>query len=223
MNPFDTKWKIEKPTPNQQKVLIRSNSPLSSKASIFLSQFGPLVQLGSPDDEETPQYASLAPDQQLNSITYEEAMDLFQLPKELGHYKDEKVEVNNGRFGPYVKFGKKYVSLPKGVDPLSVEMDEALVYIKEKEKADAPIYMYKDLEVTKGKGRFGPFIKWNNMFINVNKKYDWDNLSDEDIVTLIEDKIQKEKDKIIHNWEDEGIRVEKARWGGIMLSKESKK
>ena len=65
----------------------------------------------------------------------------------------------------------------------------------------------------KAKGRFGPFIKWNNMFINVNKKYDWDNLSDEDIVTLIEGKIQKEKDKLIHNWEAEGIRVEKARWG----------
>ena len=140
-------------------------------------------------------------------------MDLFKLPKALGHYKDEEVEVNNGRFGPYVRFGEKFVSLPKGVDPLSVEMDEALIYIKEKEKADAPIYMYKDLEVTKGKGRFGPFIKWNNMFINVNKKYDWDNLSEEDIVTLIEEKIQKEIDKVIHNWEEAGVRVEKARWG----------
>jgi DNA topoisomerase-1 len=140
-------------------------------------------------------------------------MDLFKLPKTLGHYKEEEVEVNNGRFGPYVRFGKKFVSLPKGVDPLGVELDEAIIYIKEKEKADAPIYMYKDLEVTKGKGRFGPFIKWNSMFINVNKKYDWDNLSEEDIVTLIEEKIQKEKDKLIHAWEDEGIRVEKARWG----------
>ena len=180
---------------------------------VRLGKFGPLVQLGTPDDEEDSQFASLSPDQQLGSITFEEAMDLFKLPKALGHYKDEEVEVNNGRFGPYVKFGKKFVSLPKGVDPLSVEMDEALIYIKEKELADAPIYMYKDLEVTKGKGRFGPFIKWNGMFINVNKKYDWDNLSEEDIVTLVEEKIQKEIDKVIHNWEDEGVRVEKARWG----------
>jgi DNA topoisomerase-1 len=165
------------------------------------------------DDEEIPSFASLSPDQQLNSITYEEAMDLFKLPKALGHYKDDEVEVNNGRFGPYVRFGKKFVSLPKGVDPLSVELDEALIYIKEKELADAPIYMYQDIEVTKGKGRFGPFIKWNNLFINVNKKYDWDNLSEEDIVTLIDEKIQKEIDKVIHNWEDEGVRVEKARWG----------
>jgi DNA topoisomerase-1 len=183
------------------------------QVSVRLGKFGPMVQIGTPEEEEKPKYASLSPDQQLNSITFDEAMDLFKLPKALGHYKEDEVEVNNGRFGPYVRYGEKFVSLPKGVDPLSVELDEAIVYIKEKELADAPIYMYKDLEVTKGKGRFGPFIKWNNMFINVNKKYDWDNLSEEDIVTLIEEKIQKEIDKIIHNWEDEGIRVEKARWG----------
>ena len=183
------------------------------QVSVRLGKFGPMVQVGTVEDEEKPKFASLSPDQQLSSITFEEAMDLFKLPKALGHYKDDEVEVNNGRFGPYVRFGKKFVSLPKGVDPLSVELEEAIVYIKEKEKADAPIYMYQGLEVTKGKGRFGPFIKWNNMFINVNKKYDWDNLSEEDIVTLIEDKIQKEKDKLIHVWEEEGIRVEKARWG----------
>jgi DNA topoisomerase-1 len=183
------------------------------QVSVRLGKFGPMVQIGTVDDEEKPQFASLSPEQQLNTITYEEAMDLFKLPKALGHYKDDEVEVNIGRFGPYVRYGKKFVSLPQGVDPLGVELDEAIIYIKEKEKADAPIYMYQGLEVTKGKGRFGPFIKWNNMFINVNKKYDWDNLSEEDIVTLIEDKIQKEKDKLIHVWEEEGIRVEKARWG----------
>jgi DNA topoisomerase-1 len=180
---------------------------------VRLGKFGPMVQIGSPDDEDKPQYASLSPDQQLNSITYEEAMDLFQLPKNLGTYKGEEVEVNNGRFGPYVKFGDSFVSLPKGVDALSVELEDAIVLIKEKQEADAPIYTYKKLPVQKGKGRFGPFIKWNNMFINVNNKYDWDNLSDNDIVELIETKIQKEIDKVIHNWGDEGIRVEKARWG----------
>jgi DNA topoisomerase-1 len=96
---------------------------------------------------------------------------------------------------------------------LDVELEEAISYIKEKLDADAPIYTYKGLPVQKGKGRFDPFIKWNDMFINVNKKYDWDNLSDNDIVELIEDKIQKEIDKVVHNWEDAGIRIEKARWG----------
>ena len=69
------------------------------------------------------------------------------------------------------------------------------------------------MPVTKGIGRFGPYLKWNGLFINVNKKYDFDNLSDDNIVFLIQDKIQKEKDKIIQNWSEEGIRIEKARWG----------
>lgn len=183
------------------------------QVSVRLGKFGPMVQIGTVDDEEKPSFASLSPEQQLSNITYDEAMDLFQLPKTIGVYKNEDIEVNNGRFGPYVKFGKKFVSLPKGVNPLDVELDLAIELIQEKEKADAPIYVYQDLPVQKGKGRFGPFIKWNSMFINVNKKYDWDNLSEDDIVTLIEDKIQKEKDKLIHVWESEGIRVEKARWG----------
>ncbi len=183
------------------------------QVSVRLGKFGPMVQIGTVDEEEKPLFASLLPNQQLSSLTFEDAMDLFQLPKDLGIYEGEEIIVNNGRFGPYVKFGKKFVSLPKGVDALSVELDLAIELIKEKQKADAPIYMYQNLPVQKGKGRFGPFIKWNNMFINVNKKYDWDNLSDSDIVKLIEDKIQKEKDKLIHHWEAEGIRVEKARWG----------
>ncbi len=183
------------------------------QVSVRLGKFGPMVQIGTVDDEEKPSFASLSPEQQLSNITYDEAMDLFQLPKTIGVYKNEDIEVNNGRFGPYVKFGKKFVSLPKGVSPLDVELDLAIELIQEKEKADAPIYVYQDLPVQKGKGRFGPFIKWNSMFINVNKKYDWDNLSEDDIITLIEDKIQKEKDKLIHVWESEGIRVEKARWG----------
>ncbi|HKK11982.1 MAG TPA: type I DNA topoisomerase, partial [Flavobacteriaceae bacterium] len=183
------------------------------QVSVRLGKFGPMVQIGTFEDEEKPIFASLTLDQQINTITYEEAMSLFQLPKKLGTYQGEEVEANNGRFGPYVRFGKKFVSLPKGKDPLSVDLDEAIALIKEKQKADAPIYEYQGLPVVKGKGRFGPFIKWNKMFINVNKKYDWDNLSDNDIISLIEDKIQKEKDKLVHHWEEEGIRVEKARWG----------
>lgn len=193
---------------------ILGTDPKSGKqVSVRLGRFGPMVQLGSSDDEEKPQFASLSPDQQLATITFDEAMALFQLPKKIGTYKGEEVEVNNGRFGPYVKFGDKFISLPPGVEALSVELEDAIALIQEKEEADAPIYTYKNLPVQKGKGRFGPFIKWNNMFINVSKKYDWDNLSHSDIEALIEDKLQKELDKVVHNWEEEGIRVEKARWG----------
>tara|TARA_A100000171_G_C2105194_1_gene131925 strand:- start:274 stop:1212 length:939 start_codon:yes stop_codon:yes gene_type:complete len=192
--------------------------PESGKPLIVrMGKFGPMAQIGEadPDDEtaEKPKYASLRKGQFIESITLEEALDLFKLPRTVGLYKDKEIIAAIGRFGPYVKYEDNFVSLPKGVDPLDVELEEAISYIKEKLDADAPIYTYKGLPVQKGKGRFGPFIKWNNMFINVNKKYDWDNLSDNDIVELIEDKLQKEIDKVVHNWEDAGIRVEKARWG----------
>ncbi|MHC5353414.1 type I DNA topoisomerase [Myroides sp. LJL115] len=179
---------------------------------VRLGKFGPMAQIGDAEDENK-QFASLKPDQNIGTITLEDALTLFLLPKSLGQYKEEEVEVNNGRFGPYVRFGKVFISLSKGEDPLDVTYERALELIKEKEIADAPIATFDDLPVQKGVGRFGPYLKWNNIFINVNKKYDFDNLSAADINELIQDKIQKEIDKVIHNWEDEGIRVEKARWG----------
>ncbi len=185
---------------------------------VRLGKFGPMAQIGAPDDDEK-KFASLRPDQQLHLVTFDQVMDLFKLPKDLGTYEGEQVDVNNGRFGPYVRFGKMFVSLPKGIDPLDVDMSYAQELIEEKKKADAPVYIYEDLPVQKGTGRFGPFIKWNNMFINVNKKYDFDTLSDADIIELIETKKQKEIDKLIHNWEEEGIRLEKARWGRFNLLK----
>ena len=106
-----------------------------------------------------------------------------------------------------------FVSLNRDENPLSVSLERAIELIEEKRKADAPISEYENLPVQKGVGRFGPFIKWNNIFINVNRKYDFDNLSQDDIVELIEVKKQKEIDKVIQNWEEEGIRIEKARWG----------
>lgn len=111
--------------------------------SVRLGKYGAMVQIGSVEDEEKPQFAGLGPDQQLNTITFEEAMDLFKLPKDLGEYEEEPVTVNNGRFGPYVKFGKKFISLPKGRDPLDVELEEAIEYIKEKQKQMLPFIIMK--------------------------------------------------------------------------------
>ncbi|WKK65273.1 type I DNA topoisomerase [Lutimonas zeaxanthinifaciens] len=178
-----------------------------------LGRFGAMVQIGEATDEEKPKFASLQGEQTLGTITFEEAMDLFRLPKTLGQYEGEEVVVANGRFGPYVRFGKSFVSLAKDENPMSVSLDRAIELIEEKRHADAPIAEYENLPVQKGVGRFGPFIKWNGMFINVNRKYDFDNLSYSDIVELIEAKKQKEIEKVVHNWEEEGIRVEKARWG----------
>ena len=198
---------------------ILGKDPISGKTVLVrLGKFGPIAQIGAPDDEEK-KFASLRPDQQLHQVTFEDVMDLFKLPKDLGVYEGLAIQINNGRFGPYIKFDSKFISLPKGMDPLKVDLSTAKELIEEKRKADAPIYEYENLPVQKGTGRFGPFIKWNNMFINVNKKYDFDHLTDSDIIELIEAKKQKEIDKLIHHWEDEGIRLEKARWGRFNLIK----
>ena len=180
---------------------------------VRLGKFGPMAQIGDPDEEEKPIYASLGLNQQLENISFDEVMSLFEMPKTLGVFEDQEIVVNNGRFGPYLKHNEIFISLPKGMLPTEVDLETSITLIKEKQLADAPVYVFKELPVTKGVGRFGPFLKWSGMFINVNKKYDFDNLSNDDIVTLIEEKIQKEIDKVIHDWSDSGIRVEKARWG----------
>ena len=192
---------------------ILGNDPKTGKPLLVrLGRFGPMAQIGDAEDDEK-RFASLLPEQSITTITFEEALTLFDLPRKLGVYEGEEVEANVGRFGPYVKFGKKFISLDKGESAFEVDMDRAIELIKAKQLADAPIAHYEDLEVTKGVGRFGPFIKWNSLFINVNKKYDFDNLTKDDIVELIEAKKQKEIEKLIQEWPGEGIRIEKARWG----------
>ena len=185
-----------------------------------IGRFGPMIQIGDEQaDGEKPQFASLRTGQSINSITLEEALELFEFPKNLGVFEGEEVVVAQGRFGPYVKFKDMFVSIPKSEEIGTVDIERAIELIKAKLEADAPIAQYEGLPVQKGKGRFGPFIKWNEMFINVSKKYDFDNLTQEDIVELIETKKQKEIDKMIHNWVEEGISVQKARWGRFNIIK----
>lgn len=210
---------VEKNADRESGERILGIDPKSGKpVSVRLGKFGPMAQIGDAEDEEK-QFASLRQEQNIGNITLEEALNLFLLPKNLGEYKGEEVEVSNGRFGPYVRFGKQFISLPRGEDPLDVTMVRAQELIDEKAKADAPIAVYKDMDVQKGVGRFGPFLKWNGMFINVNKKYNFDNLSQSDVAELIEEKLQKDIDKVIHNWTAEGILVEKARWGKSVITK----
>ena len=205
------------------KRVLGSHPENDKEVSVRLGKFGPMVQIGTVDDEEKPKFASLPQDFQIESVTLDQALSLFELPRTLGEFQGETLEANNGRYGPYIKFGKKFVSIPAGKSPTSISLEDAIVIIEDKIKADAPIHVYENMNVQKGKGRFGPYIKWNNIFINVNKKYDWDNLSIDDIEELIEEKKQKEKDKVIHNWEEEGIKVEKGRWGKFYLIKSKKK
>ena len=222
---FHTNVNIVKDTAERQSgEKILGDDPVSGRVvKVRLGKFGPIAQIGTVEDEDKPIFASLTKEQQLDTITLDEALELFKFPKEIGNYKGEVVTVNNGRYGPYLKYSSKSISIPKEIDPHSVDIDSAIPLIDEKLKADEPIHIYNDLPVTKGKGRFGPFIKWSEIFINVNKTYDFDNLTIDNIEELIELKLKKEKEKLIAEWVDEGIKLEKGRWGRSVISMGKKK
>ena len=191
--------------------------------SVKLGKYGPIAQIGKVDEDEKPIFASLLPDQQISKISEAEALKLFELPVYVGDFEEEKVEANIGRYGPYVRFQKIFIPIPEGYNPFTITIEKSIELIKEKREAQKPIITYKDNDVTKGKGRFGPYLKWNNTFINVNKKYDFDNLTENDCIELIEDKIKKDKEKILMNWSSDGITIEKGRWGKIYIIKGKKK
>lgn len=186
-----------------------TGKPVSAR----MGRYGPMVQLGSSTDEEKPRFAKLKASQSIETISLEEALELLKLPYTLGEYNGMEVSVNIGRFGPYVKYGEQFVSIPRGEEISDVDLNRAIEIIEAKMKEDAPIAMYQDKPVTKGKGRFGPYIKWNDLFINVSKAYDFDNLSEADIKTLIEKKIEKEANRFIQQWPEEKIAIENGRWG----------
>lgn len=179
-----------------------------------MGRFGPMVQIGETGDEEDKaRFATLKSTQSIETISFEEAMDLFKLPLLLGTYNDLEVSVNIGRFGPYVKHGEQFISLPKGEEPLEVTLDRAIEVIEAKKTEDAPFAYYNELGITKGKGRFGPFIKWNGLFINIPRAYNFDTLTQQDCKELIEKKIEKESNRYIQQFEAEKINIENGRWG----------
>lgn len=178
-----------------------------------MGRYGPMVQVGAATDEEKPRFAKLKANQSIETISLEEAIELFKLPFSLGEYEGLEISVNMGRFGPYIKWGEQFISIPKGEDPSEVDMTRAMEIINAKKIEDAPIGFYDEKPITKGKGRFGPYIKWNDLFINVPRAYVFDALTQEDCNELIEKKIAKEANRYIRQWPEEKISLENGRWG----------
>lgn len=181
-----------------------------------MTRFGPVIQIGDRDEiekDEKPKFANLKPGQSIETISMEEAMELFQLPKTLGEMDGQEIIVNTGRYGPYVKLGELFVNIPRGKDPMTVTLEEAKELIQAKKDENAPFAFYKNQPVTKGKGRFGPFIKWNDLFVNVPARYKLETLTEAEAIELIESKVEKEANRYIKQWESEKISIENGRWG----------
>jgi len=178
-----------------------------------MGRYGPMVQIGAQTDEEKPRFAKLKSNQSIETINFEEALELFKLPLSLGEHDGLEVFVNIGRFGPYVKWGEQFISIPKGEEPLDVDLQRAIQIIAAKQVEDAPIGFYDSIPITKGKGRFGPFIKWNDLFINIPRAYDFELLTQKDCDELIQKKLEKEANRYIQQWPEEKISIENGRWG----------
>ena len=181
-----------------------------------MTRFGPVIQIGDREEVsegEKPRFANMKPGQSMETITFEEAMELFKLPRVVGIVEGEEVLVNTGRYGPYVKMGEMFVNLPRNLDPMTITLDEAKVLIDAKLDENAPIGQYQNLPITKGKGRFGPFIKWNNLFINIPVRFKLETINEVQAKELIEAKVEKEANRYIQNWPAEKISIENGRWG----------
>lgn len=169
----------------------KSGRPVSVK----IGRFGPLVQIGTPDDEEKPQFASLLKGQSMSSITLEEAMKLFDLPRTLGDYEDKTVAVGIGKFGPYIRHDGKYVSLPKEFSPLEVTLEEAeqLILAKREQESQRLIKGFtEDAELEVLNGRYGAYISYKKSNYKLPKGTDPTALTFEECMAII--KASDEKD-----------------------------
>jgi DNA topoisomerase-1 len=136
-----------------------SGKPVYAK----IGRFGTIIQIGSADDEEKPRFAQMRKGQSMETITLEEALELFKLPRTLGQFEKADVTIGTGRFGPYVLHNKKYVSLPKGADPMTITLDEAVKVIEDKRKAEVEKHLKtfaEDADMEVLNGRYGPYIAY---------------------------------------------------------------
>ncbi|MCC6202082.1 MAG: DNA topoisomerase I [Gammaproteobacteria bacterium] len=171
--------------------------PVSGKpVSVRMGRFGPYVAIGSPEDKEKPRFYGLKPGQRLDTLTLDEALDLTKLPRDLGDTEDGMaVSANIGRFGPYVKYGSKYVSLPKDDDPYTITLSRALQLIEEKRAADAAkqLRVFSGSDVRVLRGRFGPYVTDGKKNARIPKDRAPEDLTLEDCERLIAEAPEKAK------------------------------
>jgi DNA topoisomerase-1 len=180
-----------------------------------IGRFGPMVQIGEVSDEEKPRFASLRKDQSIATITYEEAMDLFKLPREVGEHEGEKVIIGVGRYGPYVKIGTTYASLQAEDDPLSIELPRALELMALKKSGNAirELGEYEGELLKIARGRFGPYVKFKSLYASIPKNEDLNAVTLERAIELIKAKQEVEAAQVIKTFDGTELQILKGRYG----------
>lgn len=169
--------------------ILGSDPKTGKQVSVKIGRFGPMVQIGTQDDEEKPTFASLQKNQSLTTITLEEALKLFDLPRSVGEYEGKDMQVAVGRFGPYIRHDGKFISLPRGLDPYAVTEEEAVQLIEEKRKKDSEktisIFGEGDEEIQVLNGRYGPYITYQKGNYKIPKGTDAATLTEEQCKEII--------------------------------------
>jgi DNA topoisomerase-1 len=193
---------------------VLGTDPKSGKpVSVRMGRYGPHVQIGTRDDEEKPSFAGLRQGQKMDSINLEEALKLFELPRPLGETEEgDEVSAGIGRFGPYVKYGRKYVSMPADEDPHTITLERALELIEEKKPR--VLGLSDDGEqMTIGAGRFGPYVQYGDKYVSIPKSEDPATLTAERAKELIAEKKIADAKRVLKKFEGSEIIVWKGRWG----------
>jgi DNA topoisomerase-1 len=189
----------------------------STGRSVFarLGRFGPMIQIGEVKDEEKPLFASLKKDQSIFTITLEEALNLFKLPRILGERDGEICSVGIGRYGPYVRLGSTYASLTPEDDPLEIDLRRAveLVDLKRIANATRELGEYKGGMIVQGRGRFGPFVKHGSVYANVPKAEDPATITLERAIELVEAKLAGARQNVLKEFEGSVVQVLDGRYG----------
>ncbi len=186
------------------------------KVIVRLGRYGPMAEIVSENENEASRYASLRKGQRLETITLDEALDLFKLPRNLGKHQDKEIVISIGRFGPYIKFGEEYISLSREEDPYTIELDR-VIEILDSPRLPRTIGSYEDSPVIVNKGRFGPYIKFKDGFFSLKKTDEPFEIELQRAIELIEDKRKADKEKIIKEFaENADIKVIMSRWGPVV-------
>ncbi|HQQ21361.1 MAG TPA: topoisomerase C-terminal repeat-containing protein, partial [Bacteroidales bacterium] len=201
--------------------LLGQDPKTSANVYAKLGKYGPMVQIGENSDDQKPVYARMKESQFIETITLEEALDLFKLPKTVGVYENENLVVGIGKFGPYVKYGDNFVSIPKNEDPNEVDFDRAIELVENKKKMDAEraprlLGEYNGHEVHVIIGRYGPYIKYDSQNITLEKGVIPSEVSLDDAIAWI--KNSKTKNVILAFKEDEKIKVMNGRYGAYLTN-----
>ncbi|MBK9758469.1 MAG: type I DNA topoisomerase [Flavobacteriales bacterium] len=195
---------------------ILGKDPVSGKDVVArIGRFGPMVQIGNAEDEDKPKFASIRKDQSIASITYEQAMDLFKLPRTLGERDGEVVIIGVGRFGPYVKLGSTFASIPAEDDPLSIDLQRAIEIVDQKKAGNMARELgeYEGETLAVAKGRFGPYVKFKGLYANIPKGEDMNTVTLARAIELVQAKQAGAAALTIKSFDGSSIQVLKGKYG----------